>query len=155
MPERPDPYDASVGLTLGLDEVVPASHPVRYVAAFVADLSPDDWAAMGVTTAKERGAPRYAPALLVRLWLSGFLLGIRSARGLEQGCRDRFDLYWACGGHPPDHNTLWRFYQQHRLAMRHLLRATIQTAVELGLVELAVQAVDGSQLVANANPAKP
>lgn len=82
------------------------------------------------------------------------MVGIRSARGLEQGCRERFDLYWACGGQPPDHNTLWRCYQQHRRSMRRLLRATIQTAVELGLVELAVQAVDGSKIVASANPAK-
>jgi transposase len=141
-------------MTLSLDELVPAGHPVRYVAAFVADLGPEDWRALGVAPAKERGAPRTAPTLLVRLWLSGFVLGIRSARGLEQGCRERFDLYWACGGQPPDHNTLWRFYQQHRRSMRQLLRATIQTAVELGLVELAVQAVDGSKLIAHANPAK-
>jgi transposase len=155
MPERPDPYLPHGAVTLTLDERVPSGHPVRYVAAFVADLTPDDWVAMGVEPAKARGAPRYAPSLLLRLWLSGFVLGIRSARGLEQGCRERFDLYWACGGQPPDHNTLWHFYQQHRRSMRHLLRTTIRTAVELGLVELAVQAVDGSKLLANANPAKP
>jgi transposase len=155
MPERPDPYTQHLVVTPSLDELVPAGHPVRYVAAFVADLTPADWTALGVEAAKSRGAPRTAPALLVRLWLSGFVLGIRSARGLEQGCRERFDLYWACGGQPPDHNTLWRFYQQHRRSMRQLLRTTIRTAVELGLVELAVQAVDGSKIVANANPAKP
>lgn len=154
MPERPDLCGQSDRLMVSLDERVPADHPVRYIAAFVADLGPDDWAALGVAPAQARGAPRYAPALLVRLWLSGFVLGIRSARGLEQGCQDRFDLYWACGGQPPDHNTLWRFYRDHRQGMRQLLRTTIRTAVELGLVELAVQAVDGSKLIASANPAK-
>lgn len=153
MPERPDPFAPQVRHTVVIEDLIPASHPLRYVAAFVADLRPDDWAALEVGAAKDRGAPRSAPALLVRLWLSGFVLGIRSARGLEQGCRERFDLYWACGGDPPDHNTLWRFYQRHRTAMRHLLRTTIQTAMELGLVDLAVQAVDGSKLIANANPA--
>lgn len=155
MPERPDPVAQPVSLIVALDAMVPPSHPVRYVAAFGADLSAEDWGALGVQPASVRGAPRTAPPLLVRLWLSGFMLGIRSARGLEHGCRERFDLYWACGGEVPDHNTLWRFYQHHRLAMRHLLRATIRTAVELGLVELAVQAVDGSKIVANANPAVP
>lgn len=36
--------------------------------------------------------------------------------------------------------------------MRTLLRATIRTAVAIGLVDLAVQAVDGTKVVADANP---
>lgn len=154
MPERPDPFDPHAPMPVLLDELVPDGHPVRYVAAFVAKLTPDDWQALEIDEASPRGAPRYAPVLLVRLWLSGFVLGIRSARGLERGCREQFALYWACGGIPPDHNSLWRFYKEHRLGMRHLLRTTIQTAVQLGLVELAVQAVDGSKVLARANPAQ-
>lgn len=151
MPQRPDPYPDNVSLVVALDEQIPAGHPVRYIAAFVANLSADDWAALGIDAPSGRGAPRTAPQVLVRLWLCGFVLGIRSARGLERGCRERFDLYWACGGQVSDHNTLWRFYATHRAGMRHLLRTTITTAVAMGLVDLAVQAVDGTKLVASAN----
>lgn len=154
MPERPDPLTNHPSTTVVLDDQIPLGHPVRYVAVFVAELSASDWAALGVTPAKTRGAPRTAPELLVRLWLSGFVLGIRSARGLERGCRERFDLYWACGGQVPDHNTLWHFYRDHRSGMRQLLRITIETALALGLVDLAVQAVDGTKIVANADAAK-
>ena len=49
-----------------------------------------------------------------------------------------------------DHKTLWRFYQAHRQAMRSLLKHTVRTAEEVGLVDLAVQAVDGTKVAANA-----
>ena len=50
-----------------------------------------------------------------------------------------------------DDNTLWRFYRKHRLDMRKLFGHTVRTAVTMGLVELAVQAVDGAKVVANAS----
>jgi hypothetical protein len=45
---------------------------------------------------------------------------------------------------------LWRFYQQHRPAMRTLLKRTVRTAVAAGLVDLAVQAVDGTRIAGSA-----
>lgn len=152
MPQRPDTRDQLFLLPPSLDELIGDAHPVRYVAIFVGALTAEDWVELGVSqTADPSGAPRYAPEVLLRIWLSGFMLGIRSARGLERACRERFDLYWAAAGQHPDHNTLWRFYTAHRLKMRQLLRATVRTAVDIGLVELAVQAVDGTKVLANAN----
>jgi transposase len=152
VPQRPDTRDQLFLLPPSLDELIGDAHPIRYVASFVDALTAEDWAELGVSqTAHPLGAPRYAPAVLLRIWLSGFMLGIRSARGLERGCQERFDLYWAAAGHRPDHNTLSRFYAAHRRKMRQLLRATVRTAVEIGLVELAVQAVDGTKVLANAS----
>ena len=48
----------------------------------------------------------------------------------------------------PDHNTLWRFYQAHCDAMRKLLKYTVVTAIKLNLIDLAVQAVDGTKIAA-------
>ena len=49
------------------------------------------------------------------------------------------------------YNTLWRFYKGHRQAMRTLFERTVRTAVTMKLVDLAVQAVDGTKVVANAS----
>ena len=46
---------------------------------------------------------------------------------------------------------LWRFYKGHRQAMRKLFERTVRTAVAMELVDLAVQAVDGTKVVANAS----
>ena len=78
------------------------------------------------------------------------MTGVRSSRKLEAACRDQIPFLWLTGWQHPDHNTLWRFYQAHRSAMRGLLKHTVRTAVEVGLVDLAVQAVDGTKIAGNA-----
>jgi transposase len=134
-----------------VEELIPVDHPARYVAAFVDALSRADWQELGVGPDGELlGAPAYHPRALLGVWLYGFMTGVRSARKLEGACRDQLSYLWLTGWQRPDHNTLWRFYQAHRVGMRRLLQRTVQTAVRLGLVDLAVQAVDGTKLAGNA-----
>ena len=78
------------------------------------------------------------------------MTGIRSSRKLEAACRDHIPFLWLTGWQHPDHNTLWRFYQAYRSAMRWPLKHAVRTAVEVGLVDLAVQALDGTKIAANA-----
>ena len=77
--------------------------------------------------------------------------GVRSSRKLEAACREQLAYMWLTGQQFPDHNTLWRFYARHREAMRALLERTVRTAVAMGLVNLAVQAVDGTKVGSNAS----
>ena len=78
------------------------------------------------------GAPAYEPQLQLGVWLFGFMTRIRSCRKLKAACRDQISFLWLTGWQHPDHNTLWRFYQAPRRAMRSLLKYAVQTAVEVG-----------------------
>ena len=134
-----------------LEELIPTDHPVRYVAAFVDALDRAAWCELGVAPdGAAVGAPAYHPRVLLGVWLAGFMDGVRSSRKLEQACRDRLPYLWLTGWQHPDHHTLWRFYRDHRSAMRTLLKRTVRTAVEAGLVDLAVQAVDGTRVAGSA-----
>lgn len=134
-----------------LEELVPADHPARYVAAFVDALDRAAWGELGVAAdGAARGAPAYHPRVVLGVWLYGFMSGTRSTRKLEQACRDQVPYLWLTGWQRPDHHTLWRFYHEHRTAMRRLLKRTVRTAVEAGLVDLAVQAVDGTRVAGSA-----
>jgi transposase len=151
MPERPFTRDQVYLLPPALDEWVAADDPVRYVAAFVDARAPVVWARMGwALDAALTGAPRYSPRLLLSAWLYGFMCGERSSRAIERLCRTQIAARWLTANQCPDHNTLWRFYAAHRDAMRQLLTESVRTAVQCGLVELAVLAVDGTKLGANA-----
>jgi hypothetical protein len=94
---------------------VASGHPVRFIDAVV-DAVVDardaaDWQAMGIGLSPAvRGAPAYIQ-LLVRAWLAGCMLGIRSSRALETACRDSIPLRWLTANQQPDHNALWRCYQ--------------------------------------------
>jgi transposase len=134
-----------------LGELMPSDHPARFIAEFVDSLDRETWTQLEVSLDGEAlGSPAYHPRALLSVWLYGFMTGVRSSRKLEAACRDQVSYLWLTGWQYPDHNTLWRFYQTHRQAMRKLLKYTVATAIELKLVDLALQAVDGTKIPANA-----
>ena len=151
MPLRPLNREQAWLLPPTLGELIPNDHPARFVAEFVDALDHAAWVELGIgPDGNPLGAPAYHPRALLSVWLHGFMTGIRSSRKLETACRDQISYLWLTGWQHPDHNTLWRFYQSHRQAMRKLLKYTVATAMKLNLIDLAVQAVDGTKIGANA-----
>ena len=151
MPIRPLCRDQVWLFPPSVDELVPADHPARFVAAFVDSLDRVELLKLGIDPAGDQlGTASHSPRALLGAWLYGFLSGIRSSRKLELACREQIPFLWISGLQTPDHNTLWRFYKAHRLQMRKLLKRTVRTAVRVGLAELAFQAIDGSKIAANA-----
>jgi transposase len=151
MPYRPGEREAGWQLPSSLDALIPATHAVRFVAAYVDSLDLTDWQHLGVSLEpKERGASRYHPKILLSLWVWGFMQGVRSSRKLEAACVEQLSYRWLTGQQSPDHNTLWRFYQEYRAGMRYLLTHSVQLAVKAGLIDLALQAVDGTKIAGNA-----
>lgn len=134
-----------------LDELIPDDHPARFVATVVDSLDQVIWEKLRISLDGELlGAPAYHPRALLGVWLYGFMTSTRSSRKLEAACRDQMPYLWLTGWQHPDHNTLWRFYKEHRAEMRHLFKLTVRTAVKMDLVDMAVQAVDGTKIQANA-----
>lgn len=151
MPYRPLSRQQTWLLPPTLDELVADDHPARFVAIVVDNLDTATWEKLDIKLEGELlGAPAYHPRALLCVWLYGFMTGIRSSRKLEAACRDQITYLWLTGWQHPDHNTLWRFYKEHRDEMRHLFKLTVRTAVKMNLVDLAVQAVDGTKMAANA-----
>lgn len=151
MPERPFSRDQVFLLPPRLDEWIAPDHPARFVAAWLDDLPPETWTAMGIALRPaSRGEARYAPPALLAIWVYGFMVGIRSTRALETACRDQLPFRWLSGNQTPDHNTLARFYQAHRHGFHHLFHASIEQAVAADQVDWGLQAVDGTKLWANA-----
>ena len=155
MPLRPLNREQTWLFPPTLDELLPQDHPCRFVGEFVDGLDRAGWAELGIGIEGEPlGAPAYHPRVLLSVWLYGFMTGVRSCRKLEAACRDQIPYLWLTGWQHPDHNTLWRFYKEHRGAMRGLLKRTVHTAVDMGLEDMAVQAVDGTKIAGNAAKAR-
>ena len=114
------------------DELLPLDHPARFVAELADALDREGWAELEGDP--PLGAPAGHPRAVLCVWLYGFMTGVRSCRKLEAACRDQVPYLWLTGWQQPDHNTLWRFYQEHRQAMRKLFERTVRTAVSLELV---------------------
>jgi transposase len=134
-----------------LDELIPDDHPARFVAMVVDSLDDNTWQKLDIILDGDPlGSPSYHPRAMLGVWLYGFMTGNRSSRKLEAACRDQIPYLWLTGWQHPDHNSLWRFYKAHRQEMHHLFKLMVKTAVKMNLVDLAVQAIDGSKISGNA-----
>jgi transposase len=144
-PITPD-YGQQFLLPPALEDWVAQDHPARFLREFVDQL---DLPALNfaMPTATE-GRPPYHPSLLLKIWLYGYFHRIRSTRKLEAACRDHLPLLWLSGLIVPDHNSLWRFWRDHKKALRTIFKQTVQLAVHTGAVGFALQALDGTKIQA-------
>jgi transposase len=139
-------YSQQFLLPPSLEEWVPADHPARFIREVVDQL---DLPALGfVMPACADGRPPYAPSLLLKIWLYGYLQRIRATRKLELGCREHLSLLWLTALIQPDHNSLWRFWRTNQKALREVFKQTVQLAVKTGCVGLVLQALDGTKIQA-------
>lgn len=147
-PIAPD-YSQQFLLPPSLEDWVPKDHPVRFIREFV---DQQDLGKLGFAIpAAVEGRPPYAPGLLLKIWLYGYVHRIRSVRKLEVACREHIGLVWLSGMIAPDHNSLWRFWRDNKPALRKLFKQSVQLAIKAGLVGLALQAVDGTKIQALAS----
>ncbi len=139
-------YQQKYLLPPSIEEWIGAEHPARFIREFVDGL---DLAAMGFGKARSlEGGRYYTDELLIKVWVYGYFRKIRSSRRLEEGCSQDIGMIWLCGDQRPDHNTLWRFWQDNRKALRQVYTKTVQVALKLKLVGLVLQAVDGTKIQA-------
>lgn len=127
-----------------LEDWISKDHPSRYIREFVESL---DLKEMGFkVSTDEEGRPYYGSDLLLKLWLYGYFQRIRSSRKLEKESKENISLIWLSGMNYPDHNTLWRFWNENKLSIRKLFKESVQTAMKLELVSMVVNALDGTKI---------
>lgn len=100
---------------------------------------------------EERGQPQYRPRMMVKVWLYGYCLGIRSSRRLERPLREDVGFRMLSGNQQADHWTLSEFRRRHLEALGDLFIQTVQLAVRAGLVKLGQVAIDGTKIKAYAS----
>lgn len=99
----------------------------------------------------EEGREAYAPALLLKVWLYAYALGLTSSRRLEQRVREDLALRYLAGGASPDHWTLNGFRKRQGRAINNVFTQVVELARELGMARLGHVAVDSTRVAANAS----
>ena len=91
-----------------LEDQVSAANPARLMDAFVDKV---DLHQLGFKTTqhKSEGRPPYAPAVLLKLYLYGYLNKIRSSRKLEKECTRNIELQWLMQHLTPNYHTIADF----------------------------------------------
>jgi transposase len=132
-----------------LDEWLPEDHFARFVIAAVEamDLSAfyADYRADG------HGRPAHDPEMMVALLVYAYARGQRSSRVIERGCFEDIAFRVISANRQPDHTTIARFRQRHERALAALFGQVLGLCAQAGLADVAVLAVDGTRVHANAS----
>jgi transposase len=74
------------------------------------------------------GRLAYPPAMMLKVWLYAFALGVKSTRRLERRIREDLGFRYLAGGLQPDHKTLSEFLRRHRRAINDVFTQVVQMA---------------------------
>ena len=99
----------------------------------------------------DEGHPAYHPALLLKVWLYAYALGVTSSRRLEQRIREDLAFRYLAGGAQPDFWALNEFRKRHGRAMNDIFTQVVELARSLGLGKLGHVAIDSTRIAANAS----
>src|SRR5260370_36135533 len=130
-----------------LEDYVEAENPVRVVEVVVEGLDLDGLGFVGVDPAAT-GRPAYHPAVLLKLYIYGYLNRIQSSRRLEREAQRNIELMWLTGRLRPDFKTIANFRKDNGPAIRRVCRQFIVLCRELNLFSEALVAIDGSKFKA-------
>jgi transposase len=130
-----------------LDDYIAEDNPVRAVDAFVEEL---DLKALGFAGADPAvtGRPAYHPAVLLKLYIYGYLNRIPSSRRLEREAQRNVELMWLTGRLAPDFKTIADFRRANGDGIRAVCRRFVQLCRELRLFTQAIVAIDSSKFKA-------
>jgi transposase/IS5 family transposase len=98
----------------------------------------------------EQGHPGYHPALLLKVWLYAYALGITSSRRLEQRIREDLAFRYLAGGAQPDFWALNEFRKRQGRALNDVFTQVLELARSLGMGKLGHVAIDSTRVAANA-----
>ena len=130
-----------------LDDYVVDTNPVRVVDVFVDELDLGQLGFEGVDPAAT-GRPAYHPAILLKIYIYGYLNRIQSSRRLEREVQRNVELMWLTGRLMPDFKTIANFRKDSGKAISKVCRQFVVMCQQLGLFSDALVAIDGSKFKA-------
>ena len=130
-----------------LEEQVCSDNAVRLMDAFVDKLDLLQLG-FGYVVHKSEGRPPYAPGVLLKLYLYGYLNKLRSSRKLERECSRNIELQWLLQNLQPNYHTIADFRRLHSVPLQSMFRLYVQFLDDAGLLGKTTIGIDGSKFKA-------
>ena len=137
--------DRNSPLEIGsLESVIERNNPIRLIDGFVDSL---DLKKLGFQVEhKKEGRPPYHPSTLLKLYIYGYMRGIRSSRKLEASTRINLELMWLLNNLSPDHSTISTFRKEYGSAIKAVFRESVSVAMHFNLIGKKLLAGDSTKL---------
>jgi len=138
--------DQNFLLPPSLDEFVPEDHEVRIISDVVDTLD----SSLLLGQYEGGGAPAYHPAMMLKVIIYAYSLGIYSSRRIAQELKTDTAFMFLSGLQAPDFRTICLFRSQHAGILPDLFVEVVRLCASVGMVGLGHIAFDGTKLKANA-----
>src|ERR1035437_10175111 len=129
-------YDQSQSFLLppSLDDWLPENHEARFISEVVDTLL--DLSCVYDSYTEASGAPPYDPAMMLKLLLFAYSIGVASSREMERRCHTDVAFRWLSANAAPDYRSLSRFRRRHLVAVRAIFVQVLVLCAKVGLVKL-------------------
>ena len=130
-----------------LDEYIAEDNCVRVIDAFIDSLDLEALGFDGATPANT-GRPAYHPAVLLKIYVYGYLNRIQSSRRLEREAQRNVELMWLTNRLTPDFKTIADFRKDNGVAIRNVCKQFVLLCHQLDMFDAGEVAIDGSKFKA-------
>lgn len=131
-----------------LEDAISQDNSVRVMDAFVDKL---DLNKLGFNQRriKSEGRPGFEDDIFLKIYLYGYVNGIRSSRKLERECARKIELQWLTGKLKPNYHSIADFRKNNPTALRNLFKIFITFLKDIDLIGGSTLAVDGTKIRAD------
>jgi transposase len=127
-----------------LEDFISADNQVRFIDAFVMYL---DFTKLGFTakTIKSQGRPSYDSKVFLKIYLYGYLNGIRSSRILEKESFRNIEMKWLLEDIRPNYHSISDFRKENPVALKKLFKLYVSFLKDADLIGGETIAIDGTK----------
>jgi transposase len=125
-------------------------HPARLISEIIDALD------VGQITGaySHRGQRAFYPRMMLKLWLYGYTVGVRTSRQLARKTETDVAFMFLAAMQRPDFRTLANFRSKHKEAFANIFAQVVHLCLEAGMVLLSHVSIDGVRMKANASKKK-
>lgn len=138
-------------LPSSLDETVESDHAVRVIDTVINSIVINNKERFVRERESEAGRPRYQDAVMLKLYLYGYLNGISSSRKLEVETHRNKEVIWLLEGLSPDHWTISNYRKERSEDIKFVTKKFREFLRDKGYIKLKTVAIDGSKVKAYTN----
>jgi transposase len=131
-----------------LEDSIAFDNPVRFLDAFVDKLELDKLQ-FAPQSFKNEGRPAFEQKIFLKIYLYGYLNGIRSSRKLERECIRNIELQWLLSGQKPNYHSIADFRKTNSLALQNTFKLFVLFLKESQLIAGNTVAIDGTKVRAS------
>ncbi len=148
---RPYDPDQPFLMPVSMREWLPSGH----LAYFISDVV-DHVDLKGIMNRyeEEKGYPPYHPAMMVKVLLYAYCIGVPSSRKIAKRLEEDIAFRVLAANNTPDFRTISDFRKDHLKALAALFLQVLKLCQRAGLIKLGHVALDGTKMKANASKHK-